>query len=139
MVNLGKGTAIDGFGNRDTFKSIEGVRGSNYDDVLKDSGVDNWLSGRDGDDVICVDNGDDTLEGGSGADVFQFKSKSFGDNTIRDFEDGVDMIEILHAKRFSQLTIEDTDDGATLISYRGSSITVDNVSASDLTADDFTF
>ncbi|MBY6135139.1 hypothetical protein KUV61_04820 [Nocardioides marinus] len=139
MVNLGKGTAIDGFGNRDTFKSIEGVRGSNYDDVLKDSGIDNWLSGRDGDDVICVDNGNDTLEGGSGADVFQFKSKSFGDNTIRDFEDGVDMIEILHAKRFSQLTIEDTGDGAALVSYRGSSITVDNVSASDLTADDFIF
>ncbi|MEY8801452.1 hypothetical protein AB9K35_14140 [Leisingera sp. XS_AS12] len=139
MVNLGKGTAIDGFGNRDTFKSIEGVRGSNYDDVLKDSGIDNWLSGRDGDDVICVNNGNDTLEGGSGADVFQFKSKSFGDNTIRDFEDGVDMIEILHAKRFSQLTIEDTGDGAALVSYRGSSITVDNVSASDLTADDFIF
>jgi Ca2+-binding RTX toxin-like protein len=138
-VDLGKGTATDGFGNKDTFKNIEGVRGTDYDDVLKDSAGNNWLSGRGGDDVICVSGGNDDVEGGGGDDVFQFKGKSFGDNTIRDFEDGTDMIEILHAKRFKQLTIEDTGSGDALISYRDSSITVEDVSADDLGKADFIF
>lgn len=138
-VNLGKGTATDGFGNKDTLKSIEAVRGSDYHDMLKDSGGNNYLSGRGGDDVICVDNGDDALEGGSGADVFQFKSKGFGNNVIYDFEDGTDMIEILHAKRFNQLSIEDNADGHAVITYRSSSITVENIAADDLTKDDFLF
>lgn len=138
-VNLGKGTATDGFGNKDTLKSIEAVRGSDYDDVLKDAGGRNYLSGRGGDDVICVGKGEDALEGGSGADVFQFKGKGFGDNVIFDFEDGTDMIEILHSTRFGQLSIEDTDDGHAVITYRSSTITVENTLAEDLTKDDFIF
>lgn len=138
-VNLGKGKAIDGFGNKDTLKNIEAVRGSMFDDVLKDSSGDNFLSGRDGDDRICVDNGDDHVEGGAGADLFQFKSRSFGDNVIYDFEDGTDMIEILHAKRFRQLDIENDGNGNAVISYRSSTIYLDGVDAQDLTADDFIF
>ena len=139
MVDLKKGTATDGFGDTDTLINIERVRGSDYDDLLIDNNGDNRLRGYDGDDTLCASKGDDQLEGGSGADLFQFKGKKFGDNSIWDFEVGTDQIEILKAKRFGQLDIEDNSDGDAVISYGKSTITLDGVSADDLSADDFLF
>ncbi len=138
-VDLARGTATDGFGNTDTLLNIERVRGSYEDDVLRDDRGDNRLRGLDGNDTLRASQGDDELEGGYGADVFQFKGKNFGNDVIWDFELGTDLIEITSARRFRQLDIEDDGNGNALISFAGETIQVDNISADDLSKDDFLF
>lgn len=68
-VDLGAGTARDGFGNAETFTSIEGVRGTRFADALTGSSESNSLSGGDGSDRLYGLGGNDTLSGGAGADV----------------------------------------------------------------------
>lgn len=52
-VDLGVGTAIDGFGDTDTLANIERVRGTSEDDILTGSGSDNRFRGLDGNDTIA--------------------------------------------------------------------------------------
>jgi Ca2+-binding RTX toxin-like protein len=59
-VDLGAGTAIDGFGDSDTLSNIEGARGSIFADALTGSAGDNYFTGFDG---------DDTIDGGEGWDA----------------------------------------------------------------------
>ena len=73
-VDLAKGTAIDGWGDKDTLVDIESVEGTDFDDRISGSGSSNLLVGNEGDDVIdggrTVDNIDvwDMLRGGAGDD-----------------------------------------------------------------------
>ena len=66
-VNLGTGTATDGFGNTDTFISIENARGSAFNDTLIGSSGDNHLQG---------DAGNDSIDGGAGTDRAQYSNAS---------------------------------------------------------------
>lgn len=83
-VDLAAGTATgtwDGETFNHTLISIEGVRGSNGDDLLV---------GSDGDDFIDGRGGNDTMSGGAGADVFRLGG---GHDVILDFnyeEDDID-------------------------------------------------
>jgi len=81
------GTAGDAAG--DTFVDIEGVAGSEFNDVIEGSNIDNrlfgfggndelsgldgndGLSGGDGNDILIGGNGNDSLFGGAGADDLQ--------------------------------------------------------------------
>nr|WP_321459570.1 calcium-binding protein [uncultured Cohaesibacter sp.] len=67
-VNLISGTAIDGYGDRDTLSSIEEVRGSDYSDTLIGSAADERLRGEGGADILRGNGGSDRLEGGNGND-----------------------------------------------------------------------
>lgn len=67
-VNLAQGFAIDGFGDRDTLRNFENVRGSSYGDVLTGSAVANEIRGNEGNDRLTGLAGADTLEGGDGND-----------------------------------------------------------------------
>ena len=60
-VDLATGIA-DGHGH-DRLVQIESVVGSRFDDLLRGDGGDNWLTGREGNDV---------LDGGGGLDVASF-------------------------------------------------------------------
>lgn len=71
-VDLTKGTATDGFGDKDTLKNIEGARGSDFADKLTGSAVNNLLTGEGGNDTIAGKGGNDTLYGGAGKDFFVF-------------------------------------------------------------------
>lgn len=71
-------------------------------DTLSGGADNDNLFGQDGDDVLTGDQGndrlfggegDDTLSGGDGADRFIFAANS-GDDSITDFEDGVDRIDL---------------------------------------------
>lgn len=86
VVDLGAGKAIDGFGKKDTLVSIEGVRGTAYNDELTGSNADNMLRGDGGSDILAGGRGNDYLIGGGDADYFVF-------NTALDDEDNVDTIE----------------------------------------------
>ncbi len=68
-ASLEKGKADnDGYGNVDTYTSVENLNGSNYADTLTGDGGNNIINGNGGDDVIVGRAGDDGLYGGDGDD-----------------------------------------------------------------------
>ena len=99
--------------------------------------------GEEGDDTLDGGADDDVLYGGSGADTFVFQA-GHGTDTILDFADGTDMIDLsalTDITGISDLTI--TDDNGTavidLTSKGGGTIRLDDTAVSDLEATDFTF
>lgn len=69
----------------DSLSSIEGVIGSNYDDILTGSTGNDTLSGGAGNDILTGGNGSDILTGGAGADKFVFNSLAERNDIITDF------------------------------------------------------
>ena len=69
------------------------VRGRNGRDILNGGDGDDTLIGDGGNDTLSGDRGDDRLVGGGGIDTFVFKRKA-GDDTLADFADGVDRIDV---------------------------------------------
>ncbi|MFM2357026.1 MAG: hypothetical protein RLZZ528_2762, partial [Pseudomonadota bacterium] len=106
--------------------------------TLIDSTGDNYLEGRDGDDIFKLSGGNDDVDGGAGADDFQFYG-AFGDDLIYDFSQGDgDIITIEGPASFAALTI--TQNGSdTEIAYNGNTITLENFTATNLGAGDFVF
>ena len=73
---------------------IENAVGGHGRDLLVGNILDNRLDGQDGDDVLQGGVGDDTLIGGAGADTYLYKQDDDGQDTIEDFETGVDQIDL---------------------------------------------
>lgn len=119
-VNLGTGSATDGWGDTDTLDNIENVEGSAHadtitggpgDNVLGGNGGGDTIQGGDGADTLYGDAGDDTLYGedgldtlygGSGQDEFHLENASAFNNVdrIEDFEagqggDAIDITDVL--------------------------------------------
>ncbi|MBA1145137.1 calcium-binding protein, partial [Mesorhizobium neociceri] len=67
-VDLGTGSAVDGFGDTDTLTGIEDVRGTMFGDILTGDAGENELGGDGGDDLLDGRAGDDVLDGGGGSD-----------------------------------------------------------------------
>lgn len=164
-VDLAKGFAIDGFGDRDTLKNIERARGTDSADKLlgnaganrlRGDGGNDTLSGKGGNDLILGgtgrdrilgDGGDDELFGEGGADRFVFKG-SFGNDTISDFQtaglkEKVDLNRVSEITSFKDLKnnhLSENGDGDAVISDGiGNSITLDGIAMADLSANDFIF
>lgn len=70
-VNLGLGTAKDGFGKNDSVTNVENVIGTQYADTITGNEQANLLTGGAGDDKLTGDGGNDTLVGGAGNDVLR--------------------------------------------------------------------
>ncbi|MEY1557986.1 beta strand repeat-containing protein [Yoonia sp. R2331] len=68
-VDLLNNTASGGHATGDILTNIEGLFGSEHDDVLRGDDSDNVLEGGDGDDTISGRNGHDILTGGAGGDT----------------------------------------------------------------------
>jgi serralysin len=86
-VNLGAGTAIDGFGRADKLISIEAVRGTAFADKLTGSSVRNQLAGDAGNDQLAGGHGNDMLVGGAGKDTFLFNSALNGTTNVDTIDD----------------------------------------------------
>jgi Ca2+-binding RTX toxin-like protein len=150
----GKDTLYGGAGNdilkgnngADTLMGDRGddtLKGENGNDTLKGgAGLDtlqggdgkDTLIGHAGQDTLNGGNGSDTMTGGSGADTFILKSDGKTD-TITDFEDGTDLIDIDVA--FAALTITNGVAGEVLITHSGETLVVQDDGLGLLTAADF--
>ncbi len=78
IVDLNAKTAIDTYGDKDTYASIERIRASDLADVLsgnnsanmfEGNGGNDTMDGLGGDDILRGGFGDDKIIGGSGADM----------------------------------------------------------------------
>lgn len=81
-----KSSSDDGYGNIDTYHSIENVIGSDFADTISGSNVVNEIWGMGGDDFIYGYSDNDTLWGGSGNDELRGNDG----NDILYGEDGAD-------------------------------------------------
>jgi Ca2+-binding RTX toxin-like protein len=128
---------LDGGADNDR---LEGGNGN--DDVSGGSGHD-WVFGDAGMDTVSGGEGRDNLTGGADADVFVFETNTNHD-TILDFEDGLDMIDLTGLSgagitQFTDLVITDDGVNATIALDGGNTVTVNNTLAVDLDATDFLF
>jgi Ca2+-binding RTX toxin-like protein len=80
-IDFNTGVASDGFGTNDTFTNVEGVIGTDFDDVMIGSNLPEIFRGRGGNDTINagggndrigVSGGNDTIDGGAGTDTINF-------------------------------------------------------------------
>ncbi|AOF88954.1 calcium-binding protein [Sinorhizobium sp. RAC02] len=155
LVDLVKGYAIDGFGDRDTLKNIEEVSGGRSNDTIIGNTKNNNLRGGDGNDVIRGGGGvqdrlegqvgNDTLYGTKGTkDFFVFRDRSdrnLGTDTVNAFTDGEDKIHFRNFSKIdslSDLKITQSGDDV-LITFSHGKIIVDNITVSKFTAADFLF
>ncbi|WP_299085827.1 tandem-95 repeat protein [uncultured Ruegeria sp.] len=142
---------LEGDGGNDTLNGGDGnddLEGNSGDDILQGGAGNDVLEGGSGNDTLNGDTGNDVLEGeggndelwgGSGSDEFVFRY-SFGNDTIRDFEDGLDLIRVdFGGVSYSDLTI--TSSGSdTEVSLSGhGTITLENFNIANLTEEDFLF
>lgn len=117
------------------------INGQGGNDRLSGLSGDDLLRGGDGDDTIVGGGGDDLLRGGNGNDSFVLKSGE-GADTILDFSDGQDLIQVSGDLLFSDLVItQGTGDNAndTSISIGNEDellAIVSGVQANDITSDD---
>ena len=105
---------------------------SELQSVFASEGVE--INGSTGDDVIGGWAGDDVLTGNGGADTFEFDtSADFGDDTVTDFTDGADLLDIDYAS----VTVADDGSGNALISHANGTVTLTGVDYTDIDATDF--
>jgi serralysin len=115
-VNLATGKGGGGATGQ-TFTGIENVGGGEFNDRLIGNAANNWLSGYKGNDI---------LSGGGGKDIFHFYGL-YGKDTVTDFHDKIDKIEL------NIVTIDSFDDLDGLISQKGKNVVID---LSDINAGD---
>lgn len=122
----------------DVLSSIENVIGSDDGDIIIGSNADNTLSGEDGDDLLNGGQGDDLLLGGEGSDTFTFEGL-FGNDTVGDFEVGVDRLDFSDfGSDFAESLVVSQDGNDALLTFSSdASVRLEGVNSSDFNDDDF--
>lgn len=125
QINVGD---FDGDGLVDLVTSGSG------NDVLSDSAGSNTLSGGCGDDTLIGSYGDNRMNGGSGADLFEF---GYGSDTIVDFEDGTDKLQLSFGISFNDVFIEQNGSSTIVFDENQILATLVGVNATNVTIADF--
>ncbi|MBY6134194.1 hypothetical protein KUV61_00005 [Nocardioides marinus] len=129
-------------------KDDDALYGGKGNDTLKGGTGNDLLLGRLDNDVIAGGKGRDTLKGGKGedfltggfgADTFVF-GRDHGNDTITDFGQGNDLIEIIRgAKSLEQVTFSQ-DGNDVLLSFGSTTVLVESTTVAELNdADHFLF
>ena len=137
---------IDGGTGDDLIRGDGGadsITGGAGNDVIGGNAGNDTIDGGAGEDYIHGGSGDDSLTGGADADTFAF-GDGHGNDTITDFDDGNDIIDVsaLGITSFSGLTISTNSDNDVVITTGddGGTIVLDGITdTNDITADDFVF
>jgi len=121
-VDLGGGSASDGWGGTDSFSNFQNVRGSEFNDSLFGDSNANNLVAAQGNDTLNGGAGNDTLNGGLGYDIAAFSGNKAAytisaattvngsynytvtDNVASDGNDGVDTVSGIELLQFSDGT-----------------------------------
>jgi Ca2+-binding RTX toxin-like protein len=125
---------IRGRGGNDTLLGMAG------DDRLRGDEGNDTLDGGAGNDRLRGDKGDDTLTGGDGRDRFIFNRQG-GDDTVTDFTDGEDRLDVTNFNFASADDLLDQADqvGANVVFTlaAGVTVTLEDVQLSSLDQGDF--
>ncbi|NEO50625.1 MAG: S8 family serine peptidase [Moorea sp. SIO4A3] len=132
--DIAKGLAgddfIDGDGGDDKLFGDEG-----NDTLLGGQGQDK-LYGGSGDDLLNGGQGDNILTGGTGKDTFVLSTA--GKNTIVDFEDGLDLLQLEGGLTFGSLSIFEQNGDTWITTQNNQPLAfLTGVEANLITADDF--
>ena len=139
----------------DSYRGIEFVLGSDFDDKISGDGFNNrliggagsdFLGGGGGNDALIGGAGDDVQAGGNGYDVFWFRDADQGNDMIVDFWAGSRMTDRLWLGGASGVNnwagvmnaAADTADGVVLTLANGT-VLLAGVKVAMLAADDFLF
>ncbi|KZB66686.1 calcium-binding protein [Thalassospira lucentensis] len=127
------GLGISGSDTNSVLTGIYTGSTTTLESVFDSQGV--AINGSTGNDTIGGWAGDDVLTGNGGADTFEFDtSGNFGDDTVTDFTDGTDLLDI----DFNSVTVASANGGAdTLITHANGTITLTGVDFNDIDATDF--
>jgi Ca2+-binding RTX toxin-like protein len=141
----------DDFSDIDTVRaSISWTLGDNFEKlVLTGTHKINGTGTTDADriignrsqNVITGLGGDDMLTGGAGADRFVFRAGS-GHDTITDFKDGVDRINVSHYDNvdgIKDIGVSKSGDDTLVTLLNGDTVLLQHVSSHDISARDFMF
>ncbi len=120
LVGTQQPDLIEGFGGNDSISGAaqgdtlvgdrgnDSLQGNGGDDLLLGGkGVDELLGGG-GNDTLDGNEGDDLLYGNGGADIFIIgnnNADNSGEDTIADFEAGIDKIKLFNGINFTDLTL----------------------------------
>ena len=142
IASLANPAGNTGDAQGDTYTSIEGLRGSDFNDTLIGDGNDNILEGGLGADILNGGAGNDTLTGGAGADTIVF-APGYNADTVTDFSaaegDEIDLSGFTAIHTFAQVQALATQVGAdTVLNFgNGDTLTLSGVSTAALTPGNF--
>lgn len=124
-----------------TAQTVDIVIDGANDVLVVGTGGDDTLIGNDLDNVLIGGAGNDMLTGGLGADTFVFNLGD-GVDTITDFEDGIDLLDVSSLGFASVDDLIFAQDGADAVITGlgdGQEIRLDHTLVTDLGNDDFNF
>ncbi len=130
--------------------SADTISGFGGNDELSGLGGNDLLLGGAGNDLLDGGSGTNTLTGGTGIDTFAISARQSQFNTITDFEDGTDLIDLsaMGVSSFSQVLEYLTESAgdtyfrtewADFSSGDNETLRINNIDIGDLSAADFIF
>lgn len=136
---------LEGQGGDDTLRGggdIDRLFGGGNNDRLFGEAGDDILSGGSGRDTLIGDAGNDLLTGGTDLDRFQFTTREFGQDTVTDWQSGIDRLRTTLADDLADFAI--TGNGTAqvtlaLLADTNSVIVLQAAQAFTITAADFEF
>ncbi|MDA8707977.1 hypothetical protein N9M10_01245 [Hellea sp.] len=135
-----------------TARNITGTNSQNTifgglgDDIINGGTNSESIHGGDGDDYISAGTGANNIYGGEGIDTFAVNARGSNTTTIRDFEDGVELIDLsgIGISSFDQLVPFLSQVGtsvrlSTVANTTNERLIIDNITLADISAADFIF
>lgn len=132
---------LGGGGANDTLQGGSGkdtLNGGSGQDTLAGGGGNDDLKGQKGNDTLDGGTGDDNLSGNGGLDVFVFVA-NWGDDTIHDFNDGVEKVDMTGAGVSAGSFSVSNPGGNAIVDFGGSDSITFIGEAGNIAVDDFLF